>query len=129
MNKLMLNNFFLAGLGGLIGSMLRYGVGQLVAISEVKTRWPVGTILVNLTGCFLIGLIGGLAGTKFTLNPTARVFIVTGVLGGFTTFSAFGIESFKLFYEHNVMLALANISLQVVGGIVLCGAGFRLANF
>ncbi len=124
----MIRNFLFVGFGGCIGSMLRYGVGAFFSHTLPQTKWPIGTILVNLLGCFVIGLVGGLAGNKFDLNTAARVFIITGILGGFTTFSAFGIESFTLIHNNQYSLFVGNVLVQVVGGILLCSLGIKLAT-
>lgn len=123
----MLKNFLWVGAGGALGSMLRFATENVFKVTLLKTPWPLATISVNLIGCFLIGLLGGLAGLRFDLPQSARLFLISGVLGGFTTFSAFGLESYKLFVDHSPILALSNVVFQVVGGIVLCAAGFSVA--
>lgn len=116
--------FILAG-GG-IGSLLRYGLSG--AFSKTSSNFPLGTLLVNLIGSFLIGLLWGIS-EKAVFHPNWRMFIFAGVLGGFTTFSAYGLESFNLLREGKPMLALANILLSNILGIALVILGFLVSRY
>src|SRR5688572_10826122 len=114
-------------IGGAIGSMARYGVGLLVQERFSPARFPVATAAVNLAGCFVIGLLAGLnASDRMTLRVPAREFVFVGLLGGFTTFSAFGLETLTLLRGNAPGVAVANIALQVIGGLVLAWIGYSL---
>jgi len=114
-------------LGGALGSMARYGVGQFVQARLMPARFPVATAVVNLSGCFVIGLIAGLiVSDRLTLRVPAREFVLVGLLGGFTTFSAFGLETLTLLRGNAPGVAAANIALQVVGGLAAAWVGYQL---
>jgi CrcB protein len=85
---------------------------------------PFGTLAVNVIGCLLIGLLGGLAETREIMHPNARMFVMVGILGGFTTFSTFGYETFALGRDGQSLMALANIGMQIVFGLVAVWAGY-----
>lgn len=101
--------------GGGIGSMCRYALATAVQRS-VPGPFPAGTFLVNLIGCFAIGLVGALGLERAAISPEARLFIMVGVLGGFTTFSSFAWETLGLLTVKDLLRA----SLYV-GGSVFCG--------
>ena len=87
---------FLVGTGGFVGSVLRYFISGWVFRFLDKPWFPVGTLAVNLLGCFMIGFLGGIAEQRRIFNPEFRLFVFIGVLGGFTTFSAFAYETTSL---------------------------------
>ena len=103
----------LVGAGGFLGAIARYGLGGLVQ-DRAGATFPLGTLVVNVVGCFVIGLVSELAETRGFLTPESRAFLVIGVLGGFTTFSAFGNETLNLLRERDLALAGANVLLNVV---------------
>lgn len=105
---------FLAGIGGFAGSALRYVVSGFVQYITGSIRFPFGTLAVNLAGCFVIGFLSQLAETRGFFSSDARVLIFIGVLGGFTTFSAFGNETINLWRDGETMLAAANIASHLV---------------
>lgn len=96
-------------LGGAIGSGGRYLI-SLWLVERFGGGFPWGTLAVNVAGSFLIGLIATLADEHRTIGPSARVFIVVGVLGGFTTFSSFSLETLRLFEEHGPGRAVLNVA-------------------
>ena len=113
------------GLGGFIGSVARYAVAVWLAPGEIE-RFPWGTFAVNCVGCLLIGVLAGV----FARTPApdaARLFLITGVLGGFTTFSAFGLESVSLLRRGDLGIALLYVLGSVFVGIVAVWLGLRLA--
>ena len=112
--------------GGGIGSLLRYGVSGVFA--KAGADFPLGTLLVNLTGSFLIGLFWGIS-EKAVFHPNWKIFLFTGILGGFTTFSAYGLETFNLLRENNLMPAMANILFNNILGITLVGLGFLVSRY
>jgi CrcB protein len=108
----------LIGLGGALGSMARHGVNVLARHYSPAMRFPLGTVLVNLAGCCVIGALAGLAASgKLPLRLPAREFIFVGLLGGFTTFSTFGLDTITLLRSGDASLASWNIGLQVIGGL------------
>ena len=105
---------FLAGCGGFLGSVLRYSVSGLVQDASRSIHFPYGTLAVNLIGCFAIGLLSQLAETRGVFTAETRTLVFVGVLGGFTTFSAFGNETINLWREGQSGLALLNIAAHLV---------------
>ncbi len=113
--------------GGGLGSMLRYAVGLWI---EARTGpgFPWGTFAVNVSGCFLIGVLATLADEHAWITPAARLALITGVLGGFTTFSTFGLETWALVEDGHAGLALANASASLVAGVGAVVVGVQLTR-
>ncbi len=116
------------GAGGFVGAVLRFvmtlGVNHLL-----ERAWtPYGTMTVNILGCFLLGLLSELSETRGLLGPNARLFMLVGLLGGFTTFSTFEYETLMLMREGRPMRAMANAGIQVAVGFAAAAAGFGLAR-
>ena len=113
--------------GGALGSVARHGVNHLVNVYSPSMRFPAGTVIVNLVGCFVIGLLAGLlAADRIAFRFYWREFVFVGVLGGFTTFSTFGLDTLLLTRTHSFGGAFANVALQVLGGLVAVWAGHEL---
>ena len=112
----MLKTITLVGIGGAIGSILRYLVSTGIQ-SKFLSAFPFGTMLVNISGCFLIGAIYALA-TRNNISPEWRFFLATGICGGYTTFSTFSYESLSLLRDGEVLYATAYISVSVVLGVL-----------
>ncbi|MCM8558256.1 fluoride efflux transporter CrcB [Sphingomicrobium sediminis] len=111
-------------LGGGLGALLRYGVGKWT-LAWFGSGFPVGTLAVNVVGSLMIGLaIGALEG----VGPTARLFFVTGLLGGFTTFSAFSLDTLTLWQRGEAATALAYVAASVVLSLAACAAGWMLTR-
>lgn len=104
------------GLGGCIGSVLRYLLSEYVQ-GRAGSVFPFGTLVVNVLGCCVIGGLSGLFEGTWLPTPEARAFLFAGVLGGFTTFSAFGNETMLLARESGRWLAFANVAAQVILGL------------
>lgn len=115
-------NLLLVGLGGALGSILRYGVG----LALHSTTFPYATLIVNVVGCFCIGLVLPSLDRIATLAPEIRLLVVVGFLGGFTTFSAFGNESVAL-VRSGASIALVNVAANVVLGLAAVVAGRAIA--
>ena len=121
----------LVALGGAIGSVARYGVGALAA-QLLGAAFPWGTLMVNLSGSFLISLVMhvALAGTAISLE--LRIFLTTGIMGGFTTYSSFNYETLALINQRAYGLASLNLAATVVGclvaGVLGLAAGRGLAG-
>lgn len=115
---------FIIGLGGFIGAVSRYLVGGFFQALSQSISFPYGTFMVNIIGCFLIGFLAHLADYRGLFSDSSRAFIFVGVLGGFTTFSAFSNETFNLLRDGELSLALINI----VGQVVICIAAVWLGR-
>lgn len=87
-------------------------------------NFPGGVLAANLLGCFVIGLVCGDAESRFSLSERGRAFLVVGVLGGFTTFSAFGLDCFLFLKEQQSLRALANVVLHLILGIAAVAGGY-----
>ena len=103
----------LAGVGGFLGSVLRYSLSGFVQDVSRSIHFPYGTLAVNLIGCFAIGFLSQLAETRGFFTAETRTLVFIGVLGGFTTFSAFGNETINLWREGESGLALINIATHL----------------
>ena len=112
--------------GGAIGAVLRYGVAGVVQ-NYMLSMYPWGTLAVNLIGSFLAGLLWALAEYTY-LPPQLKTFMFIGILGGFTTFSTYMLETFHLMREGEYYLALGNIRLSNLLGIVLVFSGVILSE-
>jgi len=113
--------------GGSLGAASRYGVSLLTA-KVWGTQFPWGTLAVNLTGCFLIGLIFALADRVRLLTPDMRLLLITGYLGALTTFSSFSLETVNAGRSGMTLLPLANMLINNVGGFLLTFFGLWLGG-
>ena len=117
----------LIGAFGAVGTLARYGLQGLVQI-KMGSTFPYGTLLINLTGCFFLGLIGQLLLNRVIVPPEWRMAIAVGFFGGYTTFSSFGWETAKMLEEGAWLPAAVYVSVSVIVGLLLSFAGIRLAN-
>jgi CrcB protein len=107
--------------------MARHGVNHVMQTHALAARLPLGTLIVNLIGCVVIGLLAGLlASGRIAMPLHWREFVFVGVLGGFTTFSTFGLDTFVLARTHSVGSAAFNVAVQVAGGLVAVWVGYRM---
>ena len=120
-------DILMVGLGGFMGAILRFLVTATVQRS-VDTNWPVGTFVVNILGCFIIGYLSQIAETRQWLTLEMRLFMVTGFLGAFTTFSTFGNESVALLQRNESFAALAYVGLHLLVGFSAVWLGQLLAG-
>ena len=112
----MLKTILYIALGGAIGSVFRYLT--IVLVSKYwPENFPLATLIANITGCFLIGLFFGFLAKNQLQDSNLKWFLVTGLCGGYTTFSAFGMENYNLLQNNNSLLAFAYIALSVILGI------------
>ena len=112
---------------GALGCVARHAVNQVIYQRWPLMRFPASTLVVNLLGCGVVGAMSGLiASGQFPLRAQWREFVFVGVLGGFTTFSAFGLETITLLRAGAVAQALSNVLFQVVGGLVGVYGGLSL---
>lgn len=117
--------FLWVALGGAIGAVGRYSVVQW-AVTRWGSTFPWGTLAVNVTGSLAIGILAALLSSRQT-DPMVRLLLITGVLGGYTTFSAFSLETLTLIYEQRSLVALAYAAGSVLLGTVAAGIGYALA--
>lgn len=114
--------------GGALGSISRYLLGTWTLTLSKNIDFPYGTLAVNLIGCFVIGFLSQLMETRSAWTPGTRAFIFTGLLGGFTTFSAFGNDTINLLRDGRMYPALANVVSNVIVGLALVWFGRTAAN-
>lgn len=120
-----MNHILLVGAGGSLGSVLRYLVG-LWMLQRAGPAFPWGTLFVNVTGSFLIGFLAEFIMHKMGASPEMRVFLITGVLGGYTTFSAFSLDAIALLEHGQTMSGLAYIVASVGLSMLAVFAGLAL---
>lgn len=113
-------------LGSGLGGVLRFLVSAWVQ-KLADAKFPFGTLVVNLSGCLLIGFLAAAFAGRLQVRDELRIALIAGVLGGFTTFSAFGFETFALLNEGQQLRAGANVLLSVAGGLAGVWIGYRLA--
>lgn len=120
-------SWILVALGGAIGAAARYGT-QLFG-QRFQTPFPVSIFAINIAGSAVIGLIAGaVMSSRLSLSPDVRLFLMAGVLGGFTTFSSFSLDTLMLLRAGHVGLAIVNVVGQVGLSLAAVYAGFRLAS-
>ena len=124
----MAPQIILVGIGGFIGAVFRFLLSGFVHRLVPLSEFPFGTLAVNVVGCLLIGLLNGLAETRQVIGPELRLFLMIGMLGGFTTFSAFGYETLELIRDAEVSRAMGNVFLQVFLGLVAVWLGDMLGR-
>ncbi len=117
----------LIGSGGFLGSVARYALSGAVQRWLRSETFPFGTLAVNVLGCFVIGVLAYLSDARSALSADTRAFLMVGILGGFTTFSAFGNETMNLAGDGERWLALANVVASVVLGVGGVWAGRSVA--
>lgn len=115
------------GFAGALGALARYGV-SVAALRWLGEEFPYGTLCVNLVGCFLLGIIAEITLKDTGFSPQTRAIIGTGFLGAFTTFSTFGVETYRAMEAGAWGVAASNVAVNVVGGLLLVAAGVALAS-
>ena len=118
----------LVGVGSFIGGILRYGLTGFVSRSLGGPWFPYGTLAVNAVGSLAIGFLAGSAGRWLPFSADMRLFLFTGILGGFTTFSAFALETLILAQEGQQGAAMINVSLQLLLGLAAVWFGHALGD-
>jgi CrcB protein len=116
----------LVGLGGFVGSIARYKLGAVILHHTTAWRFPLSTFAINVSGCFIIGVLAALAEKRDVFVADARLFLFTGLLGGYTTFSAFGLEGVFLLRRGEFGTALLYALLSVLGGFAAVWLGWRI---
>jgi len=115
------------GIGGFIGSVLRYWVSGIAQQLANNPSFPFGTLTVNLAGCLVIGFLSQLADMRGVFTPEARLFVFVGILGGFTTFSTFGNETMNFLRDGQSLPALLNVAAHILAGLAIIWLGRALA--
>jgi CrcB protein len=123
-----MRNLLLIGGGGFLGSVARYYVTGWTGQLTHASRFPLGTLVVNAVGCLLMGFLAGLAEHAHLFSASTRLFLLTGFLGGFTTYSAFAFETWFLAREQLLGAALLNVTLQLLLGLGALMLGARLST-
>ncbi|SNR99259.1 camphor resistance protein CrcB [Methylobacillus rhizosphaerae] len=123
-----MNQVMLVALGGAIGSVARFKLSGLVLRYSLDWRFPFPTFTVNVLGCLIIGILAGFALKEGFISADMRVLLFTGLMGGFTTFSAFGLETMILLREGRIGIAAAYIVASVVVGLAMMWLGFALVK-
>lgn len=125
----MIKSLIWIGIGGGIGSMLRFSIGQLSEKIGLLPTLPMGTFLVNLTGCFIAGILSAYFSKNGTEDTILRQLMITGFCGGFTTFSAFGVESIRLMESGRMIEFFSYTVLSIVIGFGACYLGMFLGRY
>ena len=121
-----MTNILLVGLGGFIGSVARYGLGGWVLHVTTQQKFPFGTFVVNVVGCLIAGVLAGLVEKHELFSAETRLFLFTGLLGGFTTFSAFGLETMSLLRRGEPWVAATYVGASVLLGVVAVWLGIKI---
>jgi fluoride exporter len=109
--------YLMVGIGGFLGSVLRFWLGSFIG-GRLGARFPYGTFVINVTGSFLIGVVVTVLATKAHWSSNWRYLIPIGFIGGYTTFSTFEYETFRLFQDGQLLVAMLNVTLSVVVGFI-----------
>jgi CrcB protein len=123
-----MRKILLVGVGGFVGSILRYLVSGYIQQLTRSAGFPYGTLVVNVAGCFIIGFLSQLVDSWGFFTAESRIFIFIGILGGFTTFSAFGNETMNLLRGGENLTAFTNIGMHIIFGIGGVWLGRLLAH-
>jgi len=118
--------YVLAALGGVLGALGRWAVASALPVDP--GGWPWATLLVNLTGCLLIGVLLAVLLARFPTSPWLRPFLAVGVLGGYTTYSTFAVETVRLVEDDRAALALGYVLASVLGGVLAVVLGLLLGR-
>lgn len=114
--------------GGALGTGFRYLLSSFIYSNVKEPVFPYANLIINVSGSFLIGLLAELFEARLLVSPTTRVALLTGVLGGYTTFSSFAFETFSLLRDGQFGLAALNVSASIVLGLAAVWLGIRLAQ-
>ena len=127
LSHMLLQRIFLIGLAGSVGTLCRYGLSGLVARQFGET-FPTGTLLVNVIGCFVAGFLMYPLSERFLVSEVLRTTVMIGFLGGFTTFSSFGLQTFTLVKDGELFFAFLNVSISNILGLASVWAGYALSK-
>jgi fluoride exporter len=122
-----MHRFVLVGVAGLVGTLARYLISVWID-NRINQTFPFGTVVVNLFGCFLAGYLFHLTEEKYPVDAVVRTAIFVGFLGGFTTFSSYGLQTINMIRDGSVLLAGANILISNLAGLMLVWAGYAIVR-
>lgn len=117
-----MGKYLMVGIGGFLGSIARFWLGGYIG-AKMGTRYPYGTMVINCTGCFLIGFIVTLMAERTHWSPNWRYLIPIGFIGAYTTFSTFEYETFRAMQEGDILIAFLNVMISVIVGFFLVWLG------
>ena len=123
----MMVNALMVGMGGFVGSVCRLLVYEASKLMFSSPWLPYATLTVNIVGCFIIGLLGGISEVRQIFTPELRCLVFVGFLGGFTTFSTFGLEIFAMLSDGRPLAALTCIATHLIFGVAAVWLGWTLA--
>ena len=123
-----MTNVLLVALGGSIGAVARYKMSGWILHHTIDWRFPAGTFAVNVLGCLVAGILAGLVEKHDLFSADTRLFFFTGILGGFTTFSAFGLETMFLVQRGQFLIAASNVAASVVAGLLALWVGLGVGS-
>ena len=123
-----MKSILIVGAGGFLGAVARFKLGGFLLHHAGNAKFPVSTFGVNVIGCFAAGLLAGMVIKHDAFRPDLRTFLFTGLLGGFTTFSAFGLDTFYLLQRHEFRWACLNAALSPLIGILAVLLGAKLVT-
>ncbi len=123
-----MGNYFWVALGGALGSMARYALGSATVAISMTVPW--GTIIINILGSFVIGWFATLSShdSRLAISQEARLFVMVGICGGFTTFSSFSLQNFALIRSEQWLPAIANIVVSVIACLAAVALGHWVAE-
>jgi len=123
-----LGKIFWVGIGGAVGAILRYSVSGYVQNQIKIGAFPLGTLAVNVIGCFLLGLLSQVVTGSGRLSSEGILFLLVGMLGAFTTFSTFSKEALDLLTDGQITAALLHVIVHVALGLIAVGGGYELGR-
>jgi CrcB protein len=121
-----MKHLLLVAMGGAVGAMARYKLGGVILHHTTHWKFPLSTFAVNVSGCLAAGLLAGLVVKHDFFSPEVRLLLFTGLLGGYTTFSAFGLETVYLLQRSELYLAIVNVGGSALAGILVLWFGMKV---
>jgi len=118
----------IVGIGGIFGANARFLIEYFVKDFTGPVVFPYGTLTVNMLGCIIIGMMFAFIEGYNSISPRSRLLLITGFLGALTTFSSFGLDTFNLILKNHLIIAVINVLVQVVFGLIAVWIGFVIAR-
>ena len=123
-----MKSLLIVGIGGFIGAVIRFKIGGLILHHSSGSKFPASTFGVNVIGCLIAGILAGMVIKHDSFSAEMRTFLFTGLLGGFTTFSAFGLDTFYLIQRHELKWAAVNAVVSPLIGILAVWLGAKVVS-